>query len=99
MKLPVVNREWYIIYLELVNKVTFVHCDVFKWSKESRLKLLQDWKLLLELHQRPIYAYHYVGDTKHYKFLKLTGFTYLKSGIGNDLKQIEIYIKEIPYGD
>ena len=99
MKLPVVNTDEYIIYLENVGGSTFVHCDVFKWSKTVRADLISKWNNLCWLHNKPIYAYHYVGDDKHLKFLKMTGFKPMTSGLANDLRQVEIYVKEISHGD
>lgn len=98
MKIPVVNRDDYIIYLERVGNLTFVHCDVFKWSRHSKDSLIEDWETLCKLHKYPIYAYHYIGDRKHEKFLKMTGFKYLKSGVSTDLRQIEIHVKEVSHG-
>lgn len=94
MKLPVVNTNEFIIYLELVNNsLVFIHCDVFKWSKKVKQDLLDKWGQLCLLHDRPIYAYHYLGDNKHLKFLKMTGFKLVKEGFSSDLRQIQIYVK------
>lgn len=93
MKVPVVKRKDYIIYLEYVAEVEFVHCDIFNWSKTVKLDLLNTWEILCKLHGDPIYAYHYIGDTKHEKFLKITGFKHLKSGLSADLRPMAIYVK------
>ena len=98
MKIPIVQRQDYTIYFEQVSGNTFVHCDVYKWTKGSKKALLEDWESLCLLHNAPIYAYHVVGDKKHLKFLEITGFRYVKTGLGNDLRLIQIYIKEIPDG-
>ena len=98
MKIPIVQREAYTIYFERVLGNTFVHCDVYRWSKTSKQASLKDWEALCLLHNAPIYAYHVVGDKKHLKFLETFGFRYLKEGLGNDLKLIQIYIKETPNG-
>lgn len=93
-KVPVLRSREFNIYYELVNGCIFVHCDVFRWSKSVREKLLIDIEILFELLNTPVYARHVVGDKKHEKFLKLVGFKPLRRGYDSDLKQIEIYIKE-----
>lgn len=99
MKIPVVQREEYTIYLERCYGFTFVHCDVHKWAKTSKKQLHTDWETLCLLHGEPIYAYHVVGDKKHLKFLQTYGFQYVSSIRGNDLREMEIYRKDIPYGN
>ena len=99
MKIPIVQREAYTIFFERVLGNTFVHCDVKKWNKTSKTALLRDWEALCLLHNEPIYADHVVGDKKPLTFLEITGFHYVKTGLGNDLKLIQIYKKEIPHGN
>lgn len=77
LKVPVVRRDDYTIYLEQANpNLTFVHCIIRKWTKASRAKLLADWKTLRELHGGPIYALHPPEDEKHRKFLRIVGMRY-----------------------
>lgn len=78
LKVPVVRRHEYIIYLEQANpSLTFVHCRVKRWTKETKARLLADWKTLQELHGGPIYALHPPEDEKHRKFLRIVGMRYV----------------------
>ena len=99
MKIPVVQRKEYVLYLERCYGLSFVHCDVFRWNKTTQASLAKDWETICLLHNEPIYAYHVVGDKKHLKFLQIYGFTYAFSMRGNDLKEVQIFRKEVPYGN
>ena len=75
-KVPVVQREDYTILLEEhETQGTFIHCNVYHWSKEIFLNLQVDYHRLIRLHGGPIHALHDSRDRKHEKFLKLFGFT------------------------
>ena len=77
LKVPVVRRNDYTIYLEQANPcLTFVHCVISRWTKETKAKLLADWASLKELHGGPIYALHPPEDEKHRKFLRIVGMRY-----------------------
>jgi hypothetical protein len=76
LKVPVVRRPEYVLYLEQADHdLTFAHCDVYTWSPSVCRKLLADWETLKGLHGGPIRALHTPGDRKHLKFLTLLGFT------------------------
>lgn len=75
-KVPVVTREDYCIMFEEVRGHRFVHCDIYKWNKKVRNKLLQDAYSLLREQDRPILAIHDAGDDKHLKFLTMMGFVF-----------------------
>lgn len=78
LKVPVVKRRDYTIYLEQANPtLTFIHCDVYRWSKTVLQNILTDWATLKELHGGPIYALHPPEDEKHLKFLRVVGMKYV----------------------
>lgn len=75
-KVPVVRRKSYVIsFEEHETQGTFIHCDVFRWSKRVALALFKDFQRLSLLHGGPIHALHDSRDRKHEKFLKFYGFT------------------------
>lgn len=76
MKTPVVYNNNYIVYLELFDNHTFIHCDCFCWNKQVKLSLQKDVDTLVKLHNKVILALHDVEDDKHRKFLKLMKFEY-----------------------
>lgn len=93
MKTPVVNKEDYIIYLEDDNGLVFIHCDILKkWTKETKRKLLEDFKLLTEVWNSDLLALHTPADKKHKKFLNMFGFSYFKSIKGLDDNDYDVYI-------
>lgn len=96
MKIPVVQRKDYTIFLERRHGVSFVHCDVYRWNRSVKLQLHQDWEALCLLHNEPIFATHVVGDQKHSKFLKMYGFTYVCKAMAANLIELEIFRKDIP---
>lgn len=76
LKVPVVRRQDYVIcFEEHIERGTFIHCDVSKWTKETALSLAIDFTRLSRLHGGPIHALHDSRDRKHEKFLKFYGFT------------------------
>jgi hypothetical protein len=93
MKTPVVNREHYIIYLEKHEENFFIHCDVLtKWTKEVKKELQKDFKILTENWDKDLFALHTPSDFKHKKFLKMFGFTFLRSVKGIDNNDYDIYV-------
>ena len=84
--------------MERYNGSSFVHCDVFKWNKTTKASLAKDWETLCLLHNEPIYAYHEIGDKKHFKFLQTYGFTLCNTIRGVNLKEYQIFVKESTYG-
>lgn len=91
LKVPVCKTAEYVVYFEEQLNGTVIHCDVFKWNKEVRIKILKTWEVIKGLHGGPIYAIHDPQDLKHEKFLKLFGFTKLKTVF--DLNEIWVWNK------
>jgi hypothetical protein len=93
LKVPVVRRFEYVIFLEQANpSTTFIHCNVYvKWTRHVKERLKADFDKLTALHGGPFYALHTPGDTKHEKFLKMFGFEWKASYTNRHGEHLEIY--------
>lgn len=64
-------------YVEALGKeIIIAHCDIHKWTKESRPIILKQIKDLLSKQTLPVFAVHNGKDKKHFKFITLCGFIY-----------------------
>ena len=78
-KVPVVIQPEYIIFFEPSKNAVLVHCDIrVPWTKETKKKLQESWRILRELHGHcKMFARHEPHQgMKHRKFLFLMGFDY-----------------------
>jgi hypothetical protein len=93
MKVPVLDTDDFVLYLEDVNGNSFIHCDVLaKWNKTVKKRLQVAFNLLVKEYGKELYALHTPEDRKHEKFLKMFDFSYLQSLTGKDGKDYDIYI-------
>jgi len=75
-KVPVVQRQDYIMYLEHYSGMPWFHTDVFKWSSKIKTKYIEDLNLLQYLLGTPIIALVDENDIKLAKFGHIVGFKY-----------------------
>ena len=92
MKVPVVLRDDYIMYLEFFEGMLWFHTDVHKWSQEIKKKYLEDLDLLQYLNNVPLLALVEEENTKLAKFGSVTGWEVLKPIEVND-KKYTIFIR------
>lgn len=92
-KFPVVNRQDYIIYLELFANLYWLHTDVFKWSAEIKKHYVRDLNQLQFLLNCPIYGL--VDNEKLGKFGEKIGFKYLADMLGTDKNMYKIYQRSL----
>ena len=92
MKVPVVLRQDYTMYLELHDGALWFHTDVHKWSQEVKKKYLEDLNVLQYLTNVPLLALVEEENTKLAKFGLITGWDVLKSIEVND-KKYTIFIR------
>ena len=92
MKVPVVLRDDYTMYLELHDAALWFHTDVHKWSQEIKKKYLEDLNLLQYLTNVPLLALVEEENTKLAKFGRLTGWNILKH-IEVNQKKYTIFIR------
>ena len=81
-RVPVCLRDTYTIFIE---HVTFpgggfaqvLHCNVYKWSKTTLLRISSDFDTLLTLTHDGYFAFVPSGDHRLAKFARLTGFRFV----------------------
>lgn len=77
MKVPVVIRPQYTIWLEAFDGQTFVHCDVREWGAKVARHMSLDMDRLREMQGRDMYAINEpTGCKKHQRFMRMMGFSY-----------------------
>jgi hypothetical protein len=92
MKVPVVLRDDYTMYLELHDAALWFHTDVHRWSQEIKKKYLEDLDLLQYLTNVPLLALVEEENTKLAKFGRLTGWNIFKPIEANG-KKYTIFIR------
>lgn len=92
MKIPVVIRDDYTLYLEDYLGFWFIHCDCSKWTKTVKRSMHKD---LIDMQREDFYAIHEIGDKKHEKFLRLFDFEYLEDFVGADNKLRQRYVRRL----
>ena len=95
MKIPIVNRDHYIIYIEYFNDLHFIHTDVFRWTKGIKQEYLQDLNTMQQLIDSPLFGLVEDYNSKLSKFGETIGFAYLKDLVGNDGNTYKIYKRSL----
>jgi hypothetical protein len=91
MKVPVVIRDDYTMYLEFFEGMLWFHTDVHKWTAAVKVKYLEDLNILQYLVNSPLVAMINKRDKKLTKFTKVIGFKYEQPFLGNDKQMYDIY--------
>lgn len=78
MKTPVLQAEDYVVYVEIVQGLTFIHMDVFKWTKRVKEEFLHNWLSWASQQSRPLYAMPFIDNAKMDKWCSLCGFKLLE---------------------
>ena len=93
MKIPVLQNDKFVLYLEQMEDCLVIHCDVLvKWTKNVKKELLDGFQKLTNMCKEPLYALHTPDDAKHKKFLEMYGFEYHSYICGKDGNKYEIYV-------
>jgi hypothetical protein len=95
MKIPVVNRQSYVMYLELFQGIMWFHTDVYKWTSTVKKEYLKELNLLQQLVALPLVAMLDESNHKLIKFAKSIGFKYEQPFKGNDNEAYEIYSRSL----
>lgn len=73
-------RRDYCIRFEEVEGLTFVHADVYGWSRQVKNEFLLDLNDLQFLRGAPLYAVNgFHGQAKREKFMRMMGFSLRQS--------------------
>lgn len=91
IKIPVVIRDDYVMFLEFFEGILWFHTDVNRWTPTVKTKYLEDLNLLQYLINCPLLAMINQRDKKLTKFTKVIGFKYEQPFLGNDKQMYDIY--------
>lgn len=73
-KVPVCIRGAYTIFLERCFDRTWIHCEVRRWTAQTKRAMAQDFALIRQMQGGPIYALNEpAGCAKHQKFMRSMG--------------------------
>jgi hypothetical protein len=97
MKIPIVIRQDYILYLEYFNNLFFLHTDVYRWSSEVKKHYLRELNQLQNLLNTDIYGVVEDWNNKLGKFGEKIGFKYLKDLQGNDGNLYKVYKRSLEW--
>lgn len=95
MKVPVVIRYDYTMYLEKYADMLWFHTDVRNWSSKVKTRYLEDLNLLQYLVDVPLVAMVEEDNKKLAKFGKVTGWKEIDSMILNNGKVGKIYSRSL----
>ena len=91
LKVPVIKCKEFTLYFEEVSSNIFLHCDVHvRWTKKVKFKLVDGLNILKQYFNLLVCLD--LENKKLGKFIDLLGFKYLKSIIGTDNKDYDIYV-------
>lgn len=96
VKIPIVNREDYTMYLELHAGMLWFHTDIRKWNREVKVKYLEDLNLLQHLVAVPIVALVAKDNYKLAKFGKVTGWIKFDKVIFNNI-EYDVFTRSKPW--
>ena len=95
MKVPVVNRPEYTMYLENFAEMLWFHTDIRKWSSKVKTKYLEDLNLLQYLVGFPIVALVEEDNKKLAKFGEVTGWEKMEQINLNNGKVGYVYTRSL----
>lgn len=86
MKVLVIERPAYRVFVEPCDFGHVVHCDVLgPWTATMKCALALDFMEFRKLYGRPLFATHYPEQGyKHRKFLRLFGFSPLTHAVDGE---------------
>ena len=73
VKIPVVQRQHYVMYLEFYAGMHWFHTDVRKWSSKVKTKYIEDLNLLQYLVNIPLVSLVEEDNKKLAKFAEIIG--------------------------
>ena len=95
MKVPVINRQDYKVYLEYFSGVLWVHCDVLKFSFSVLKNMDKEWEKLMNLLQTDLYVLYDKTSNKPSKhFISRYGFYKYKDIVDKNCNPKEIWKRD-----
>jgi hypothetical protein len=91
IKVPVVNRRDYTMYLELFSGMLWFHTDVYRWTAAVKKEYLKDLDVLQNLTAVPLVAMLDEDNSKLIKFAETIGFKHVQPFVGQDNRMYLIY--------
>jgi hypothetical protein len=91
IKIPVVNKQHYTMYLELFNGLLWFHTDVHEWTATIKNSFIKDLDMLQHLLEIPLVAMSRDSNKKLIKFGESIGFKYKRDILGKDNHMYVIY--------
>ena len=95
MKIPIIQNNNYIIYLEYFSDLYWLHTDVFNWTSKVKKNFLNNLNSIQSLLNHELFAL--IDNDKLEKFAKLIGFTYVKDLTGKDNNIYKIYHRSLTW--
>lgn len=93
IKVPVVNRRDYTMYLEFFSGMLWFHTDVYSWTADVKKRFITDLNVLQTLVSVPLVAL--IDNPKLAKFAKSIGFKHEEPFKGTDGNEYDIYSRSI----
>ena len=90
-KIPVIERDKYVMYLELFNGVLWFHTDIFSWTKEIKKSFINDLETISKSVMLPIKALVNENNKKLAKFGLVTHWKKEEQIVLNDGNIAYIY--------
>jgi len=95
LKVPVVNKDNYTMYLENFAGMLWFHTDIYKWSSKVKTKYLEDLNLLQHLVNMPLVALVEEDNKKLAKFGEVTGWSIIDKMNLNNGKVGYVYTRSL----
>lgn len=92
IKHPVIERDYYVVYVEHASGVRFIHMDVFKWSKTVKKAFTKDWNEWAGQQEDVLFAMPFIDDEKMRKWAVICGFEVAESHVCTDGIIRKLYI-------
>jgi len=93
VKIPVVLRDDYTMYLELYEGMLWFHTDVRRWTNKIKKDFIKDLNTLQTLVNVPLVAM--IDNIELAKFAELIGFKYEQPFKGRNNEIYQIYSRSI----
>jgi hypothetical protein len=95
IKMPIVNKKHYTMYLELFNGLLWFHTDIHEWTPSIKTSFIKDLDTLQYLIEIPLVAISRVSNKKLIKFGESIGFKYKRDFLGQDKHMYVIYTRSV----